>query len=356
MKKLSHRENFIKVLRRQGIDFAPVKFDLCPSQEAEFKRRYGDIDYQDYFEFSDRWIYNSLLKQDFSDWQKKYFIGLELPSGCADCYGVARVTAKESGHIAQLFHPMDNFSTLKEFENYPYPVFDNSQIITVKRISDELHRRGLASSAFMPCAIWEYGWYMRGMENLMMDMACEDPCAEYHLERLMEIGIQRARGYATAGVDHIYMADDLGMQQAAMMSVELYCQYLKPRLARVIAAAKDVNSKVIVSYHSCGYIEPFIPHLIEAGIDVLNPVQPESMDFAKIHAEYGDRLSFWGTIGTQTTLPFGTPEEVGRVTLRNLEIAGNHGGLLCAPTHVVESDVPFENILAYVNACREFKK
>lgn len=87
---------------------------------------------------------------------------------------------------------------------------------------------------------------------------------------------------------------------------------------------------------------------------MLNPVQPESMDFSKLHEAYGDRLSFSGTLGTQTTLPFGTPQEVRETVFRNLNIAGEKGGLLCCPTHLLEPDVPWENILEYVEACRDY--
>lgn len=100
---------------------------------------------------------------------------------------------------------------------------------------------------------------------------------------------------------------------------------------------------------------PLIDDFIEAEIDVLNPVQPECMDFKDIHAEFGDRVSFWGTIGTQTTMPFGTPSEVKEAVHRNLKIAGPQGGLLCSPTHLVEPEVLWENILAYINACKTFK-
>ena len=79
-------------------------------------------------------------------------------------------------------------------------------------------------------------------------------------------------------------------------------------------------------YHSCGYVTPFIPDLLDAGIDVLNPVQPECMDFAALHAEYGDVLSFHGTVGTQTTMPFGNAADVREVVHRNLSIAGPKGG------------------------------
>jgi uroporphyrinogen decarboxylase len=165
----------------------------------------------------------------------------------------------------------------------------------------------------------------------------------------------RAQSYARAGVDALRLGDDIGMQRTIMMSEELYCDWLKNRLARVIREAKKINPNLIVFYHSCGFVTPMIPHLIEAGIDVLNPVQPECMDFAEIHAAYGDRLSFHGTIGTQTTMPFGTPDDVRRAVYQNLEIAGDKGGLFVAPTHILEPEVPVENVVAYIKACQDLK-
>ena len=119
---------------------------------------------------------------------------------------------------------------------------------------------------------------------------------------------------------------------------------------------KEVRPDIIVIYHSCGSIEPFINYLIDAGIDVLNPIQAECMEFKEIYEKYGDRISFHGTIGTQTVMPFGTPEEVKENVWGNLDIAGEKGGLMVAPTHLLEPEVPWANILAYAEACREYKK
>ena len=91
------------------------------------------------------------------------------------------------------------------------------------------------------------------------------------------------------------------------------------------------------------------------GIDVLNPIQSESMDFAKIYRTYGEQISFHGTIGTQTVMPYGTPQQVKEEVWRNLDLAGEKGGLFVAPTHLLEPEVPLANILAYVDACREYK-
>ena len=139
-----------------------------------------------------------------------------------------------------------------------------------------------------------------------------------------------------------------------MMSTDMYREWLKPRLAKVIAAAKRIKPDILISYHSCGYITPFIDDLIEIGVDILNPVQPECMDFAEIHEEFGSRISFNGTLGTQTLFPHGTPDEVRAEVFKNLSIAGDKGGLFCCPTHMLEPEVPWENIEAYVEAIRDF--
>ena len=123
----------------------------------------------------------------------------------------------------------------------------------------------------------------------------------------------------------------------------------------MIQTAKAVNPDILISYHSCGYVEPFIPELIEVGVDILNPIQPECMDFKDIFDKYKRQISFNGTIGTQKLMPFGTPEEVKKEVKRNLDIAGEKGGLFCCPTHLLEPEVPWENIEAYVNACNNYK-
>jgi uroporphyrinogen decarboxylase len=151
------------------------------------------------------------------------------------------------------------------------------------------------------------------------------------------------------------LGDDLGMQRSIMTSRDMYRTWLQPRLSRVIAAAKHVQPGIIIQYHSCGYVWPLIPDLIEAGIDVLNPVQPECMDAEQVWRAFGERIALNGTIGTQTTMPFGAPQEVRAVVHRNLSWAGPRGGLFCCPTHMLEPEVPWANVEAYVDACRTWR-
>ncbi len=112
------------------------------------------------------------------------------------------------------------------------------------------------------------------------------------------------------GVDMIWVGDDVGAQNRMLISPEMWRKYLKPLMADFISELKSINPGLKLAYHTDGNVEPIIPELIEIGVDVLNPVQPASMDPAKIKELYGDRLCFWGTIDEQHTLPFGSPEDV----------------------------------------------
>ena len=174
-------------------------------------------------------------------------------------------------------------------------------------------------------------------------------------KKVTENSVHRAQVFAKAGVDGLYLGDDIGMQHTGMMSLELYRRFLKPRLKKVIDAARAIKPDLIVLYHSCGYAKPYIDDLIEAGVDVLNPVQPESMDFRELYEQYRDRLSFCGVLGTQSIMPFGTPEEVRKATFDCMDLVGPRGGLLACPTHVLEPEVPIENVVAYLEACRDYR-
>jgi uroporphyrinogen decarboxylase len=127
-------------------------------------------------------------------------------------------------------------------------------------------------------------------------------------------------------------------------------------LKKVIQAAREIKPDILIFYHSCGYIIPFIDKLIETGVEILNPIQPECMEFNEVHDRFGERLSFWGTLGTQQLLPYGTKEEVKKVTLERLEKCGTKGGIVIGPTHIVEPEVPWENLNSIIEAATDFER
>ena len=355
---MNKRENLLSLYRRTGYEKAPVSFDLCPSLMERFREVTGSAESPaDYFGFSQRGVSDGVLREEDRDVGRfaRYHTGCK-PGTVIDVYGVGHepgsVYAK---HMTRMLCPLKTAESLEEIQAYPFPDYSRADFSAQKAEVESIHARGLAACGSMQMTIWEQSWYIRGMEEMMMDMMSDDPMAEYILDRVTDNSVVRARAYAAAGCDLLFLGDDIGMQRTPMMSMQLYCDWLKPRLRRVIEAARAVKPDILVLYHSCGFITPFIPHLIEAGIDVLNPVQPECMDFGEIYAQFGDRLSFNGTIGTQTVMPFGTPDEVRRKVFENLAIAGDRGGLVACPTHLLEPEVPWENIEAYVRACEDFK-
>ncbi|OGV55252.1 MAG: hypothetical protein A2017_09500 [Lentisphaerae bacterium GWF2_44_16] len=355
---MTPRENITSIFHRKGFERVPVQFSLCPSQVEKFREMTGAEDYAEYFEFPWRGLPQPDLKNQMAEYIKdrwsEYYDEPYLEGTKITIYGVAHQPGGEAAmHMTRMLHPMAKFTSLEQMQAYPYPDYASADTGAIAGEVKKLHSQGLLALGGGG-SIWESSWYIRSMEQLMIDMMTDDPMASYHLDRITENVCVNAKAFAKAGADMIHFGDDVGMQQSLMMSAELYRKWIKPRFAGVIKAVKDINPDVIVSYHSCGYVTPLIDDFIEAGIDVLNPVQPECMDFAEIHEKFGDRVSFWGTVGTQTTMPFGSPEDVKKCVHRNLKIAGEKGGLLCAPTHLVEPEVPWKNIMAYVEACREF--
>ncbi|HEY3379555.1 MAG TPA: uroporphyrinogen decarboxylase family protein [Armatimonadota bacterium] len=353
---MTPRENIVRLFRRQGYTYAPVVFDLCPSL-ADAYRDHTDspLHYDEFFEFPWRWVDDLRLPPHTIDWLAYYPDGLKAGATIDKHWGIGHEPGSAAAkHMTYMRHPMEHLDSLEAMQAYPFPDYAQACTNHLAGQVTLLHAQGLAAIAPMACTIWEIAWYLRGMETLMMDMMEGDDKAVFLLDKTTEIACLRAAAFARANVDIIQFGDDIGMQSRLMMSIDFYREWIKPRFAKVIQAARAVKPDIILAYHSCGFVQPAIDDLIEVGIDVLNPVQPECMDFSEVHAQYGDRLSFWGSIGTQTTMPFGTPEDVRREVFRNLETAGAHGGLLCTPTHLLEPEVPWENILAYVSACREF--
>ena len=351
---MTNRENYLAIARRQGYEYMPVHFSMCPSLQEKFNRYLEDHDL--FIPRGPSHVGSLPMKFAAPEEFLPYFKAHPLkPGTTVDRWGVAHETGSEAAfHMTHMRHPMEDFDSLEQLQAYPFPTVIADGAAEQRKQVEAHHAAGNAVQGGLGCSIWEQAWYLRGMENLFCDMMSEDPMAEYLLDRVTDVAVMQMEHLARAGVDSVYFGDDIGMQRTLMMSEELYCTWLKPRLKRLIDAARAIKPDIIIIYHSCGYIKEFIPHLIDAGIDVLNPVQPESMEFAEIHREYGDRLSFHGTIGTQSVMPFGTPAEVRKKVFDNLDIAGKKGGLFVAPTHLLEPDVPVENIVAYINACAEY--
>jgi uroporphyrinogen decarboxylase len=343
------------LLHRKGFEYIPPSFSLTPHLIDVYRERTGSLlDYQDYFDMPWRDIPDIKVRDNtgqFLSWYPPLKEGTKI-----DDWGIAHEPGSaEAMHMTRMLHPLQGIEDFEKIKSYPFPEFSEGDRSLQKSLTEELHKNGLAAVGNMQMTIWETAWYLRGMEDLMTDMMGKEPAAAFILDKVTEQAIIRAVSYVKAGVDILYLGDDIGMQNRIMMSVELYRSWLKPRLKKVINAAKALNSDLIIMYHSCGYVMPFIDDLIDAGVDVLNPIQTESMDYREVVAAFGDRLSFHGCIGTQRLMPFGAPSEVRMAVKECLDSMGPRGGMMVAPTHILEPEVPWENILAYTEACRAYR-
>jgi uroporphyrinogen decarboxylase len=349
------RDNMLRCLRRQGYDWVPIDMDLCDSQREAFKKRFGADDYPAHFRFCHRSVWSNFAPST-TDWRTLYKREALPDETWFDSWGVGHSKGSEAAfHMTRMHHPLKGDVSADEIRHYPFPVCDPSDVARVTECVAQVHGQGLAAMGGMACTIWETAWYMRSMEDLMMDMMMGDEKARLLLDKITDVSCERAAGYARAGVDILHGGDDIGTQAGPMLSVEMWEEWLKPRWKKVIDAARAIKPDILVFYHSCGNATAFISGLIDIGVNILNPVQPECMDFNEIHRQYGDRLSFWGTIGTQSTMPFGTAQDVRDVVTSRLKTCGKKGGIVIGPTHLVEPEVPWENLMALYETARDFK-
>jgi len=199
----------------------------------------------------------------------------------------------------------------------------------------------IATLAF---TLFERSWTLAGMEEVLMAMAAGDSFADELFDRILAFDEAVVRRALTFPVDGVRFGDDWGQQRGLIMGPELWRRYIKPRVKRLYGIVKDAGRRVFI--HCCGKIDEIFPDLIECGVDVFNPFQPEVMDVQEIKGRYGRELTFFGGISTQKTLPYGTPARVRDEVRRLLDTIGRDGGYIAAPAHDIPRDARPENIAA----------
>lgn len=198
-------------------------------------------------------------------------------------------------------------------------------------------------------SLYERAWTMRGMTDLLTDMIEEPEFVKRLLDAIVEHNLKQIRRALALGVDAVYFGDDYGSQSGLIMGRERWRHFFKPRLARMFSVVRNAGRYVCL--HSCGCVAELFDELIEIGLNMFNPFQPEVMDIFALKKQYHGRLAFHGGMSIQRVLPFGTPAEVRQAT-RCLIEAGRPGGYIFAPSHTVPPDVPPANLLAMMEELR----
>lgn len=362
---MKHRDRVQTALSHEKPDRCPMQISFTPEFAARLRAELGiaDTAVHNPHGGGNTYILERTLDQDLLltsvGWANSYYATETLSQDgvtYTDEWGVTwrnvpYDTSFGRGHYTEMVgHPLADDDAIDRYQppDPLRPELYTEAARVVREFKSEYWIVGVTVTT-----VWETAWALRGYEQALVDLALNPEL----IDRIMEIPyryhLAAAKRLVELGVDMIWIGDDVGAQDRMLISPTTWRTMFKPRLAGFIAELKRLNPALKVAYHSDGNIWPIIPDLIEIGLDVLNPIQPRSMDPAAVGRAFGDRLCFWGSVDEQYTLPYGTPAEVAaEVRLRQATL-GQRGGLILGPTHHVQLDTPLENFWAMVRAICE---
>jgi uroporphyrinogen decarboxylase len=279
-----------------------------------------------------------------------------------DEWGIGWKKPKQGGFYYDMYHhPLATADTLSDFKAYQFPnPLDDQRYLNLRPEVEAAVERGKAVVLAGPGAgILEIYAWLRGFEQFYIDLAINHEFVAHMLDRLVEFKqVYWERVLADFG-DLVTVAcehDDLAGQRALLFSPETYRNLIKPRHKKLFHFIKE-QASVKLFYHTDGAVRPLIPDLLDAGIDILNPVQftAADMDLKELKQEFGRDLIFWGAgVDTQGILGTGSPEEVKADVKRNIEALAPGGGFVFTTVHDIQPNVPPENIMAMWEAWKSY--
>jgi len=278
-----------------------------------------------------------------------------------DEFGITWSMPDDNPYYMDISHSPLAGMSIEQIRDYPFPKGDDPTRFEglrdrAMRIRQETPYPVISGISGV---VYEICWYMRGLENLYIDMIEQPAILEAIIDRTLEFWLGWFRLFLDEvgdAVDVIMIGDDLTGQDGPLYPPRIYRSIVKPRHKRLVQYIKS-RTKAKIWYHSCGSIIEYIPDLLDNGIDILNPVQisARGMEPGGLKAAYGDKLVFWGGgIDSQHILPRATPDEVRKHVRRNVEAFKPGGGYVFNNVHNIQADVPPENVVAMFDAALEF--
>ena len=199
-------------------------------------------------------------------------------------------------------------------------------------------------------SLYERAWTMRGMTNMLTDFLMYPDFVHELMTAIADYNIAQIHKALEYDIDAVYFGDDWGKQYGLIMGIDTWREFIKPQLIRMYSEVKKAGKYVFI--HSCGDVDELFDDLVDIGLNCFNPFQPEVMDIHSLMDQYKGKLTFHGGISTQRTLPYGSVKDVEN-EVRKLIEHGRQGNYILSPAHSVEGDVPFENIMAFINLAQK---
>jgi uroporphyrinogen decarboxylase len=344
--QMTHRERALSALNRTGYDRIPIKHEGTPEVNKMLMQHFGLANLEQLLR---------VLGDDFR-YVEPVYCGPELKTfsdGSIEGYFGERYRYAEfeaGRYLEACYRPYAGVDRLEDLDRSHFPSADWFDYSTIRGQAERLREQGFA----VCCGTAGDMDFInsiaraRGMEEVLMDLIDDNPVYleimqarfdfYYHTHHRM---LEAADGL----IDFTHVGDDLGNQRGPMISLAIFDRHFAPKYEKYFAMVHDHGAKTMM--HICGCAERFLPRLAEIGLDVYDVVQPTTpqMDIAVLQKKVGDRLTFCGSICVQTTMAWGSVEDVKREVRRRLDLFPQ-GGLFLGPTHAIQVGSPLENILA----------
>ena len=341
--EMNSRERMLAAINRQPVDRVPTDIWATAEVWAKLRAHFGEgVDIQ------------AALHIDGFKGTGPEYVGPPLPAmpqgESVDYWGMRRKLVAHPGgtYSEQSFYPLAHARSMDDLDRYAWPKPEWFDCGGMRAKAMEGRKTHAVSCGYM--APFYFHNQLRGLEQSLVDPYENPELTHEIVRRISEFFLAHHRRMFEACeglIDLTQVTDDLGSQTGPMIGMDLYQEFYAPWHRRMIALAHEFGIKVM--HHDDGSCRPFVPLLIEMGVDVLNPVQWKcpGMDMAGLKAEFGSRLCFHGAIENQEILPFGTPDDV-RAEVRHCvdALASDGTGYILAPCHNLQGITPLENILA----------
>ena len=344
---MTSRERWLAVLNREKPDRIPMGYWATGEANAKLMKHLGCNNTGE--------VYDRLHIDRVVSVGPRY-VGPTIPAG-EDIYGCRyQVADYGTGKYSEcVYNPLAEYETLdeikREYSRWPDPDwYDFSEIPKQIQGNEMYPIQGGGSEPFLSYKS------LRGQQQALMDLRLNPEIVHYCLDKLFDLCYENTRRIYEQIPGEVmisYVAEDMGSQESLLFSPRHIHEFLIPRMKRMMDLAHEAG--VYVFHHSDGAIREIIPDMIEAGIDVLNPIQwrCKDMDREDLKRDFGHKLIFHGAMDNQYTLAFGSQEEVRQEVLDNLRILGRGGGYILAPCHNIQAVSPPENIVTMYETCYE---
>jgi uroporphyrinogen decarboxylase len=357
---MNARERVLTAIRHEQPDFVPYNFHGTAGVYEKARRHYNLPNNEALTEFTGSHIVKVGSDFNVNPWADNIKMQL-VPSGgpvisALDASGGLHtdefgcVWERKQGMPHPMAYPLAEDYRLLDSYKMPDP-YRAGRFDASKALADR-HRGKRFVFGKLGMALFERAWAIRGMQELLMDMATRPEWVEELLDRVVyEWNLPIIDQQIALGIDGFYFADDWGAKTGLIFSPAMWRRFIKPRMALCYQRVKEHG--LVVGQHSDGNILQIMPDLIEIGLDVFNPLEPLAYDVYAVKEKYGHRLTFYGGIDVERTLPYGSPQEVRAEILERAERLGRGGGYILQSSHTILDDVPIENIVAYIETCHQ---